>query len=479
MLTGMFHKLCSCRRKEADRSGTNPCPPPHVGSYTLPAFQSACELSEPTAQANRLVAIACGGTGGHFFPGLAVAEQLARRGWAVKLLISPKEVDQQATRTTTAFEVVTLPAVALNRGGWIAFLRGFILSYRASRELFKRRRPDAVLAMGGFTSAPPILAGRRAGARTFLHESNTVPGRANRWLARLVNESFVGFPEAAERLRCRKTTVTGTPVRAEFRPRDAAECRAAFGLDPQRPVLLVMGGSQGASGINDLVVKSLRLLCPVAADVRRRVTGPCANPPPYVGGYGSPGSALQFLHFTGASNAEKIRHVYAENNLRAAVQAFGNEMHLALGAATVAISRAGASSLAELAAVQVPAILIPFPAAAGNHQFYNAHAFEKSGAARLLEQKDATAEKIAALLTELVGNATAREKIQAALAKWHTPKAAQDIAEIILNTVARSADSRVRTNSGKGGETREHGCPRSCKPEDGMLGEQQCADTHA
>ena len=345
------------------------------------------------------------------FPELAVAEQMARRDWAVMLLISPKDVDQQAMRTATPLNVVTLPAVALNRGGRIAFLQGFVQSYRMSRELFKRRCPDAVLAMGGFTSAPPILAGRRARVRTFLHESNTVPGRANCWLARLADESFVGFPEAAERLCCRKTTATGTPVRAEFRPRDAAECRVALGLSPERPTLLVMGGSQGASGINEMVREALALMAKLLPE-------------------------LQWLHLTGLRDFEKVTAAYAKLGLKSVVEAFCNEMHLALGAATVAISRAGGSSLAELAAVQVPSILIPFAAATGNHQLYNARAFEKSGAARLLEQRGATPELLGRLVQELIRQTDVRKKLRAALATWHAPRAADDIAEAITKAVA-------------------------------------------
>ena len=122
---------------------------------------------------------------------------------------------------------------------------------------------------------------------------------------------------------------------------------------------------------------------------------------------------------------------------KAVVKPFLAEMDLALGAATVAVSRAGASSLAEIAAMRLPSLLVPFPAAADNHQFYNARAFEATGAARLLEQKNATPEKLAALLCELVEGPAARAKIQAALAQWHAPKAAEQIAEIMLAAIAR------------------------------------------
>src|ERR1700742_2809014 len=149
----------------------------------------------PPAEKKPFIAIACGGTGGHLFPGLAVAEQLKQRGCDITLLISPKEVDQKSVQAAREMRIETLPAVGLVRGSRLAFLRGFAQSYRAARKLFKQNPPDAVLAMGGFTSAPPVLAGKFMGARTFLHESNTIPGRANRWLSRFVQEAFVGFPD--------------------------------------------------------------------------------------------------------------------------------------------------------------------------------------------------------------------------------------------------------------------------------------------
>lgn len=362
------------------------------------------------------VAIACGGTGGHLFPGLAVADQLVRRGCPVMLLISPKEVDQQAVKAIAGMDIRTLPAVGLTRGGNMAFARGFIRSYREASKVFRSHPPEAALAMGGFTSAPPILAARRAGARTFLHESNTIPGRANRWLSWFVDWAFVGFPSAASRLHRRNVTVTGTPVRPQFRPGDAAGCRSALGLDPSRPLLLVMGGSQGASGINEVMVRSLPLLAERVAD-------------------------LQWLHLTGPDDTAKVTQAYAALHLQAVVHPFLSRMELALGAATVAVSRAGASSLAELAAMRVPAVLVPYPSAKDNHQFHNARAFEASGAARLLEQKSATPETLAQLLCDLFEKPTVREKAQRALAHWHAPEAAKRIAGAILERVGARAQN--------------------------------------
>jgi UDP-N-acetylglucosamine--N-acetylmuramyl-(pentapeptide) pyrophosphoryl-undecaprenol N-acetylglucosamine transferase len=370
------------------------------------------------------IAIACGGTGGHLFPGLAVAEQLRQRGCAVALLISPKDVDQQAVKDVRDIEVFKLPAVGLQNRNYLSFAISFWKSFRLAGKIFKKRRPQAVLAMGGFTSAPPVLAARSSGARTFLHESNTVPGRANRFLSGFVDEAFVGFPEASSRLKAGKITTTGTPVRRQFfTPGNTAEdgarfaaCRVALGLEPDRPVILVVGGSQGASGLNEMILSVLSLLT---------------------------AKNWQWLHLTGANDFEKVKSAYAARGIKAVVKPFLGEMDLALGAATACVSRSGASSLAELAAMRLPALLVPFPAAADNHQFSNAVVFEKTGAAKLLEQKDSASGKVAAILTELVENNDTRSKMQLTLAQWHAPKAAELIAENILQSIARQRQKAV------------------------------------
>ena len=366
-----------------------------------------------SAQTVPLVAIACGGTGGHLFPGLAVAEVLARSGCALSLIISPKEVDQLAVKSAVGMEIVTLSAVGLVNGQIGAFVRGFWQSYLAAKQMFKARPPQAVLAMGGFTSAPPILAARKTDAATFLHESNSIPGRANRWLAPFVRAAFVGFPTAARRLRCLTVKVTGTPVRPQFHPMDAGACRVALGLDANRPLLLVVGGSQGARGVNQLLTRAL---------------------PPLAGQL----PELQFLHLTGASDFDKVRDAYAGQKLKSIVRPFLSEMELALGAATAAVSRAGASSLAEIAAMRVPAVLIPYPSASDNHQFYNAWAFVESGAARMLEQEKATPEMLVEMVKGLIERPEQTASMKEALARWHQPGAAEQIAGQMLEAMARN-----------------------------------------
>ncbi len=352
--------------------------------------------------------IACGGTGGHLFPGLAVAEEVLRRGCRVTIMVSPKDVDQQAIASISGMGIVTLPAVALRRGGWLGFFSGFAKSYRLARRLFEHQRPDVVLAMGGFVSAAPVLAGKRCGAKTFIHESNSIPGRANRWLARWVDGAFVYFPAAAQRLGAKRVEAPGMPVRPQFfRPLTAAQARTALGLNPSAPLVLIMGGSQGAGKVNDLALAAVPALRQAAPE-------------------------LQFMHLTGARELEKVRAGYAVRGVPALVRAFYDDMSAALAAADVAVSRAGASSLAELAARRLPAVLIPYPFAAGDHQHFNALAFEQTGAARLLREQTAAPGQLADEILDLLRDGSKRSAMRLALAAWNTPGASARIAERIL-----------------------------------------------
>lgn len=359
------------------------------------------------------VAIACGGTGGHLFPGIAIGEQLAKRGCSVKLLVSPKRIDTDAVREATGLEPIIIPAIALVPGQRIAFFKGFLNSFMECRRLFRKTRPDAVLGMGGFTSAPPILAGKWMRTCVLLHESNTIPGRANRWVARFVNRAFVGFPDAVNRLPARRVSMFGTPVRARFHAQDRASLCTSLGLNPERPVLLVMGGSQGAGGINDLMLEAVPRLVERLPE-------------------------LQFFHLTGPQDLPKVRSLYASRNVRALVYPFFGKMEEALAVATLAVTRAGASTLAELAATRVPPILIPYPAAADDHQLHNAKAFTKTGAALLVEQKDATGESLARMILDLLSSAERRETMSAALGKLHRPKSGEEIADAILAEIANA-----------------------------------------
>ena len=328
------------------------------------------------------VAIACGGTGGHLFPGLAVAEQLRARGHQSLIFISEKEIDSLAVqdyRATYRFE--ELPSVGMPRffsPAIVGFTRGFAVSLARCRGLYREFMPHAVLGMGGFTSTAPMLTGRGLGLPTFIHESNAIPGKANRLNARLAKAVLLGFGECAKyfprRTRC---VVTGTPIRTSLHSHpEASQARALFGFDPHSPkkTLLIMGGSQGAHGLNRAILDAL----PSWKDL------------------------VQVIHFTGKSDEAVMRNAYEQQGVNAYVAAFYHQMQDAYSAADLAIARSGAASLSELAHFALPSVLIPFPAAADDHQTSNARIFCNSGAALMLPERDITGRALTDLVSGLL-----------------------------------------------------------------------------
>ena len=361
------------------------------------------------------IAIACGGTGGHLFPGLAVGDALVARGCEVMLLVSPKEVDQTAVKSAYGMEVESLPVIALS-GNLPRFATGFWSSLSQCRKLFRDNRPDAVLAMGGFTSAPPVIAGKLIGARIFLHEANAVPGRAVKLLAPLADEVFVQFPTAMPRVLSTDIRATGLPVRSAMEPIEKADARTALGLADDQPVLLVMGGSQGAQSINQALIDSLPHLV-------KAVPG------------------LQFIHLTGSGSVEPVRQAYEALGLSAVVRPFLTEMEYALGAADLALSRSGASSLAEFSAMELPAILIPYPTAVDDHQRLNARSFVDLGAARCFHQKQLTPNLLVSQLSELFGSPAKLEAMAGAMKQWKSAQATEEVVQRIFDVCGWEDDA--------------------------------------
>jgi UDP-N-acetylglucosamine--N-acetylmuramyl-(pentapeptide) pyrophosphoryl-undecaprenol N-acetylglucosamine transferase len=322
--------------------------------------------------------IACGGTGGHLFPGIAVAEVLQDRGHEVMLLISEKDIDAVALSGRTNFLVEKLPTVGLPSPfspAFFGFTRRFFESLSLCRSLYRKFKPDAILGMGGFTSTAPVLAGRIRGIATFIHESNAVPGKANRWTARMVNAVMLGFKECAPFFPKTRTEITGTPVRTELVHLDRADARRKLGLQEDLPTLLVMGGSQGASGINQALIKALPFL---------------------------QGVPLQVIHLSGARDERLVADNYRRGNVPAYIGAFHHRMEEVYSASDLVVARAGAASLAEFASFSLPGILIPFPYAADDHQTRNAEIYAHADAAILLKQSEISGESLARKIRELM-----------------------------------------------------------------------------
>jgi UDP-N-acetylglucosamine--N-acetylmuramyl-(pentapeptide) pyrophosphoryl-undecaprenol N-acetylglucosamine transferase len=322
--------------------------------------------------------IACGGTGGHLFPGIAVAEALHQHGHEVLLFVSEKEIDSLALSTRSQFQFEKLPTVgfpSLYSPAIFGFFRRFVESLSICRSIYGKFKPQVILGMGGFTSTAPILAGRMRGISTFVHESNAFPGKANRIAARLVRAVLLGFKETAVFFPRSRTEVTGTPVRKELKRVDRATAREKLGLRTDISTLLVMGGSQGASGINRAMIKCLPAL---------------------------QHSSLQVIHLSGARDEQIVAESYRRANIPAYVAAFHHRMEEVYSAADFAVARAGAASLAELAFFALPSILIPFPHAADDHQTLNAEIFARAGAAFMLKESGLTPEILSQRIRQMV-----------------------------------------------------------------------------
>ena len=355
------------------------------------------------------VMIMAGGTGGHVFPALAVAEELRGRGCSLSWLGTPDSFEARLV-PQHGIELDTIAAHRLRGQGALARLLAPWHLLRAMVQaagVLRRRRPQVVLGMGGFVAGPGGLVSRLLGIPLVIHEQNTVPGLTNRWLARLANrvlEAFPGtFPEGPRVHAC------GNPVRRAIAALPPPRERIA--TDPAAPLrLLVMGGSLGAQALNETLPQALALL-PEAA--RPRV-----------------------LHQTGRGKLESTRADYRRLGVSAELAEFIPDVPAALMRSDLVICRAGALTIAELAAAGLGAVLVPYPHAVDDHQTRNARYLADAGAAVLLPQPELSPERLAELLQDLGGD-RARLLAMAERARAHArPDAAACVAEQLLEVAA-------------------------------------------
>ncbi len=352
------------------------------------------------------VMIACGGTGGHLFPGIAVAQQLRRMGHHPVLLISRKEVDAEASRKYGELEFHTVQAVAkppllsLRMPG---FLVKMAKTYLACRRLLKQEKTDVILGMGGFTTMPPVRAGRALGLRCYVHDSNALPGKSNRMTARWCDKVLLGLAEAAKYLPGRDCAVVGTPVREELEQLpDRTEARRRLGLPEGGTVILVTGGSQGAKNLNSMLIEAAK------AD-----------------------AGVHYLVIAGRQDAERVQGL-AGGAPNITVMGFCSDMPAAYAAADGVIARSGASTLTELSLIGKACLLVPFPFAAEDHQTVNARVFADKGAAQLCQQADLTTEGVHRFVHEVVMNDEARRRMEEAMRLLARPDAAEAIARVLV-----------------------------------------------
>ncbi len=361
------------------------------------------------------VLIACGGTGGHLFPGIAVGEALTARGHQVTLLISEKKIDSLAASGHPQMRFERLPFLAMPKP-WspkmISFITGTFKGMNAARALIRKHRAQVVLGMGGFTSLAPIVAGRREKCRTLIHDSNAIPGKANRLTARFCDVVLVGLEACAAHFPKHPDVRTvGTPIRSTLRERVTDDPHAFFKLDKNKKTLVIMGGSQGARGVNRVVCLALEQFEKLG---------------------------IQVLHIAGPTDYEEVRDGYAKHPLLPQhVAAFCHRMELAYQIADLAIARSGASTLTELAWFGIPSLLVPYPFAADDHQTRNAEIFATAGAARLMPEAEINATTLVDAVREILTDPAKAMAMKNAAAQLAVRDSAARIAQIVEEQATR------------------------------------------
>ena len=352
------------------------------------------------------IVVACGGTGGHAFPGLAVAEVLRQRGHEVIVWDSGRDIESSVMKSWSG-DIFSTGARQLRFKNVFSIVHSF---FRCRRQL-KKRPADVLLAMGSYSSLPPVLAARSRKVRVVLHEANTVPGKAVDFLSRYADRVAISFEATKRYLDAKKCVHTGLPVRAGM---DQGH-RFDF-IPPGSFVLFITGGSQGAHAVNLLASEAVVAF---KRELDRRAETGRVGPPLYV------------IHQTGAADEASVIATYASANVPARVHAFENEMPNAFASADFVIARAGASTCFELAQCGKSVLFIPLPSAMRNHQHFNADAFASKQAADEGIQGQLSSRQLSRYLVSVYDNPARRERMSEAIRKLATPDAAERVADLV------------------------------------------------
>ncbi|HEY9230523.1 MAG TPA: undecaprenyldiphospho-muramoylpentapeptide beta-N-acetylglucosaminyltransferase [Blastocatellia bacterium] len=353
------------------------------------------------------VIIAAGGTGGHIYPGVAIAREFKRRDEATEILFvgTPRGLESKIV-PREGFQLEMIQVGALKGVSLFAKMKslgGLPLSFVAARRILRRFKPDVVIGVGGYSSGPTLLVAALTRMPTMIVEPNAMPGFTNRVLARFVDAAALTFEDALKYFG-RRGVVTGNPVRGDF-----------AGLKPKtrgtRLHILVFGGSQGAHAINVAMTEAARLL----ASQKERIA---------------------IVHQTGEKDYEMVERAYKEAGLAdAEVKPFIHDMAARFEWADVLICRSGATTVAEVAAAGKAAIFVPFPFATDDHQRKNAEAFARVGAARMILQQDLTPARLAEALQRLLADLGALDQMEAASRKLGRPDSAARAVDLAMSLV--------------------------------------------
>jgi UDP-N-acetylglucosamine--N-acetylmuramyl-(pentapeptide) pyrophosphoryl-undecaprenol N-acetylglucosamine transferase len=377
------------------------------------------------------VVIAGGGTGGHLYPGIAIARELvARRPGATVTFAGTARGLEARVVPREGFQLDVLRSAGLKGHSGMAAIRGLALLPLSAGDawgILSRRKPDLVIGVGGYSSGPVVMLAALRGIPTLLAEQNAVPGLTNRLLARVVRAAAVSF-ESTVSFFGRRGFVAGNPVRPEFfEGHEGDEGPGARG----RARVLIFGGSQGAHAINVAMVEAAPQLAAAGG--------------------------VDVTHQTGERDVELVRAGYRDAGLAARVEPFLYAMDREMKQADVIVCRAGATTIAELTASGRAAILIPLPTATDDHQRKNAEVLAQAGAAELIEQKDLTGAVLAARVLALANDADRRQRIAGAARRFAKP----DAAKVIVDKALELAAARERRGARGPRERPSRGSGRS------------------
>ncbi|NOX21009.1 MAG: undecaprenyldiphospho-muramoylpentapeptide beta-N-acetylglucosaminyltransferase [Nitrospirae bacterium] len=366
------------------------------------------------------VVIAGGGTGGHLFPGLALADELVKRDPSVEILFIGTDRGIEARVVPReGYNIRFVSGAALvgkSLSGKLKALFSFIKGLRESYRILKETEPQIVVGTGGYVSVAPVVAAWLQSIPVLIMEQNTVPGKANRFLARMANAICITYQESMAFFPRDKVHLTGNPVRDRVTKGSPEAARRLFSLKEDLFTVLVFGGSRGASSINRAMVEALPYLTGIKEEV-------------------------QFLHQTGESDYRFVRGAYQDMGFKGTVTPFIYQMPEAYAVADLVISRAGATALAEICVTGKPSILVPYPYAAEDHQRANAEKLMQMGAAVMILDKELNGKRLSEEILRLFNDPQKREEMKRKALGFGRPEAARKIADIVGSIASLKQES--------------------------------------
>ncbi|MBI2469860.1 MAG: undecaprenyldiphospho-muramoylpentapeptide beta-N-acetylglucosaminyltransferase [Planctomycetes bacterium] len=360
------------------------------------------------------IAFAGGGTAGHLMVGLSTAEEIRSRFDEAEIIFfgTDKKFEKRCVEQR-GFQFKQMRARKWEKSykGVFMFIVTTFVSVIESLIAVRKFNPDIVVGLGGYVSVAPIIAAKLHSIPTILLEQNVIPGKANRFLSKWVDEVYCHWRGSLKWFnKANVVRITGTPIRKDILYSQRGRSAEKFGLSPSKKTILITGGSQGAQAINEVILRCLPKLEPLSNE-------------------------LQIIHCTGEYGYEAAKAAYKQTNISAFVCSFLDDMGAAFSMADVIICRAGATTIAEFTAVGIPAILIPYPHAADNHQYWNAMELASNGGGYLIQQIDLTPEKIIELITDLLNNKEKYDRMKMLNKGIGMPNAASRVVDNIFRVI--------------------------------------------